>query len=390
MPDANGDSRFLEALLPHVERIGRLSLAGYSSIEAVADDFPKFFASSMPNLTSLELQQAAEPVGLFPPDNSSTPPPFLNVSKLESLSLTRPPLYPPLFVTTSLVELKLIGCATSFLFGTFLGLLVSNPNLELVALDIRFVRDSVETAPAKMVPLSLLRHLSITCSNAIDSKGSLSCISIPPGVRLEVTFTRPDQPAELGAFLPSPTTVVQDFLGPINTIKTQFSPWEIRLFGIGSSFTFRSPDGPRPNVHPELQLFPGTVVREFYTNICPLNYNMVGLSWTMRQLPALETLAFSKTEFHSELLSALTKEPVLCPALRTIAFLDCGINSDLVKGLGEAITKRGNLMATRLYRVVIVDSTGTKLPDLASIKQLKKSVPCVEVKVDDELSDLVW
>ena len=107
----------------------------------------------------------------------------------------------------------------------------------------------------------------------------------------------------------------------------------------------------------------------------------------MAQLPALEILAISQTPFPRCLPSALTEEPVLCPALRTIAFLDCGINSSTIKELGEAITKRRDSTTARLYRVVVVNSTAA-LPDLASIKQLRKCVPCVEVRVDDKLPDL--
>jgi len=44
-------------------------------------------------------------------------------------------------------------------------------------------------------------------------------------------------------------------------------------------------------------------------------------------------------------------------------------------------------MAARLHRVVIVNSTGTPL-DVASIRQLRESVPNVEIRVDDKLPDL--
>jgi hypothetical protein len=102
----------------------------------------------------------------------------------------------------------------------------------------------------------------------------------------------------------------------------------------------------------------------------------------------LETLAFSKTVFPPGLLSALTQEPVLCPALRTIAFFDCDINSDIIKELGEAVTRRRDSTAARLHRVVIVSSTETP-PNVKAIQQLRKSVPCVDVRVDDKLPDLL-
>ena len=387
VPDSKGDETFLNALLPHVPRIGSLRLTGYSSAETLADDLPGFFASPILRLTTLELQQTAVPTQLFPSDHSPIPPPFLVVSKLKSLSLTQTPLYPTLFNITSLVELKLIGYTNPFHFGTFLELLISNPSLELVVLDIQFTMSSVVIPPARKAPLPRLQHLSITCFHPIDSRGLLSCISLPRGVHLDVQYlTQMDQPPQLGSFLPSPPTSIHDLLAPITTIKTQLTPQEFHLSGNGSVFTFRSPNTPR-TVHWELMLFPCAGVRELHTNIYPFGYNDVGISRVLAMLPALETLAISKTPFPHGLLSALTEVPVLCPALRTIAFFDGDINSSIIKELGEAITKRRDSTTTRLYRVVIVNSTGAP-PDLTSIKQLRKCVPCVEVRVDDKLPDL--
>ena len=193
VPDSKGDETFLNSLLPHVPRIGSLRLTGYSSVETLADDLPGFFATPMLRLVSLELQQTAEPAQLFPSAHSPIPPLFLAVAELKSLSLTQTPLYHTLFTITSLVELVLIGYTSPFHLDTFLGLLASNPGLELVVLDVQFVTSSVETPPATKVPLPRLQHLSITCSKAIDSRGLLSSISLPRGVHLEVEFT-PNQP----------------------------------------------------------------------------------------------------------------------------------------------------------------------------------------------------
>jgi hypothetical protein len=151
-------------------------------------------------------------------------------------------------------------------------------------------------------------------------------------------------------------------------------------------FTFRSPDT-HPNTYRELGLFPITAVRELHTNIRPYVYTGTGLTRILEVLPALEILAISKTAFPVGLLSALTQEPVLGPALKTIAFFDCDIDSGIIKDLGEAIAKRRDSAGARLYRVVIVSSTTIPL-DLASIQQLRNFVPCVEVRMDDKLPDL--
>ena len=384
--DIRSDEDFLEPLLPQTSRIGSLRLAGYSTIETVAGDLPGFFHSSMQNLTSLELQQTTESAELFPLNGTPIPPIFQNVARLESLRLTRTPLYPTLLSITSLRELKLLGYTSLFRFGTFLGLLKSNPGLECVALDIQFFPDSVKATSAGKVHLPRIRFLSITCSKPIDPKGLLSSISLPRGVHLEVVSTQADQSIKLGSFLPSPPTALLELLAPITTIKTRLIPQELHIFGNGSVFTFRSPKF-LFDIHTELELFPGAAVRELYTSVGPRTYTVNGLSGPLRLLPALETLAFSNTAFPLGLLSALTEKPVLCPALKTLAFFDCRIDSSVMNKLGEAITERRNSMAARLYRVVIVNSTGTP-PDLASIRELRKSVPCVEARVDDKLPDL--
>ena len=384
--DIRSDKGFLESLLPQISRIGRLRLTGYSFIEAATDNLPGFFDSPMPDLTSLDLQQTIEPTELFPSDKVPTPPVFRNVRKLESLRLIRTPLYPALFSVASLGELKLLGYTSPFHFGTFLGFLESNPDLKRVVLDIQFIADSVEMASASKISLPRLQHLSTTCSKPIDSKGLLSSISLPRGVHLEVVSTHPDPSAKLGSFLPSPLTPILELLTPITTIKTQLTPQGFRLSGNGSTFAFRSTQDTN-DAHAELRLFPGANVRELYTNIHPFGYSDRTLFWMLEQLPALETLAFSNTMCPGGLPSALTKEPILCPALKTVAFLDSSITSDTIKTLGEAIEKRKDSIAARLYRVVIVDSTG-RPPDLASIQQLRRCVPCVEVRTDDKLPDL--
>ena len=78
----------------------------------------------------------------------------------------------------------------------------------------------------------------------------------------------------------------------------------------------------------------------------------------------------------------------MCPVLRSIAFFNCEVNTDCVERLGEAIAKRRGPTAAR---VVIVVSTAIP-PDLTSGERLRKSAPCMEVGVCDELPgfSLVW
>jgi len=240
--DVKSDEDFLKPLLPHTPRIGSLRLVGFASTEIVTDDLPGFFSSPMPNLTSLELQQTTEPAEVFPLSEATVPPAFQNTARLVSLHLTRTPLYPTLFNISSLRELKLLGYASPFDFGAFIRFLDSNLDLEYVALDVQFITDSVETACTRKVTLSRLQHLSITCSKAIDSKGLLSCISLPRGANVEVIFTGTGASVELEPFLPSPPTPIRELLAPITAVKSQQTPRELRLSGNGSAFTFRSPE----------------------------------------------------------------------------------------------------------------------------------------------------
>ena len=209
VPDIKNGEDFLESLIPQTSRIGRLRLSGYSTIETVADDLPGFLGSSMPNLTSLNLQQTTEPAELFPSREAPVPSLFQNVAKLESLCLARTPLYPAVLSATSLRELKLLGYANPFHFGTFLGLLDANPGLERVVLDIQFITGSVKIEPARKVVLPRLQVLSITCSKPIDSKGLLSCIPPTRGARVEVIASQLDQSAKFSSYLPSPPTHIE-------------------------------------------------------------------------------------------------------------------------------------------------------------------------------------
>ena len=135
-------------------------------------------------------------------------------------------------------------------------------------------------------------------------------------------------------------------------------------------------------------LFSITLVRELYVDHHPYKFGDLHLSTVMEFLPALEILAISRAAvFPVGLLSALTKEPALCPALKTIAFFDCDIGPGAMEKLGKALARRRDSAAAWVYRVVIVNST-EMMPGCASVQQLRKIVPCVDVRMDDKLPDL--
>ena len=341
VPEVKGDLEFINALSPHVARVAHLSLAGYPTIEAVANDLPNLLTSPMPNLTSLELQQVEEPAELFPSNGAHIPPIFQEVSKLKSLCLTRTPIYPALFNIASLVELKLIGYTRPFLFGTSVGFLASNNDLETVVLDVKFVEGSVWRIPTRMVPLARLRHLTITCTNPTDAKGLLSCISLHIGTRLEVFCSHWVSP---DSYLPSPPTPVQKILTPITVIKLQNTPWEFHAFGDNGSFSFRTSQAILRI--PDLLLFPTYSVREFHVNNAPWTFTPVFLVLTLGRLPALETLVITNTtSWATGTFESLAVQPLLCPSLKTIVFFDCTLTPEVMKELEGVVEKRKGMEA---------------------------------------------
>ena len=385
IPDVRGNLGFLEALMPHMARVAHLSLAGYSSIETVADELPSLFTSPTPDLTSLELQQTPEPVELFPPRTATVPPVFQKVSKLKSLHLTRTPLYPPLFGIPSLVELKLIGYTNPFNFMTFMEFLASNPNLETVFLDIGFMEGSTRLAPVRMVSLVRLRRLSITRAKPNDAKRLLSNISLPRGTSLEVSCLHW---TSLGLCLPSPPTPIHRLLTPIIAIRIRASPREIHVFGSnGGIFSFRCP-GNESFFKSELDPFPITSVREFHVEVASWTFTPALLDSLLTRLPALETLTIANAaSWAAGTFDSLAGQPPLCPSLKTIAFFNCGFSPQALKEFGGVVAKRKGSEAAWLYRVVIVSNT-RPLPDYTMIQQLRQHVPCVNVGVDDKLPDL--
>ena len=383
--DVREDEDFLQALLPHTSRISHLSLTKYSSIEKVADDLPSFSASLMPNLTSLELEQTEEPTESFPSDEVPAHPLFQNVSKLKSLHLTRTPLYPVVMSVTSLVELKLVGHTIPF--GKFIGFLHSNPNLELVTLDLQFTRVSAGIAPEKVASLPRLRRLVFTCGSATDARGLFSCVSLRRGVQIAIQGSQTNPCADLASFLPHPPTPTHQLLTPITVIKDQTSPRWLRMFSDDGQLSFRSPKTPS-KMYDEFSLFVTGTVREFHVEIYRLDPDGGRLAWPLARLPALEALVLSGTRLSPGSLSLLEKEPILCPSLRTIAFFDCEVTGDVVRELEEVLTKRRGSTAARLHRVVIVNNTRA-LPDLQLVHRLRKFVPRVDIGVGDELPDLL-
>jgi len=381
--DAEGCKGFLQALLPHVPRISHLSLTGYAPVTDVENILPGFFASPMLNLTSLELEQAGYSTEFFPSRGTPAPQLFQNISKLKSLHLGRTPLYPVLYNIESLVELK--AAYDRAPFQKFIGFLESNPNLEAIDLHITFAEAPASVTPERVVSFPRLKRLALTCDNAVDSRALLSYLSLPQGINLDIYGSMRNSCGDLASFLPCPPTLIQDCLAPITTVKCLRSV-ALHLFSNDGSFSFRNHILPS-KLCEEFNLFPTGAVREFHLH-CRSYRDQGQLSWPLERLPALEALAFDRTSVVPGFLSALTKKPILCPSLKTIAFLNCMVSRETIDELEEVLAKRENSDASRLHRVVIVYGI-YELPRSDMIIRLQRLVPRVDIMVGDELPDLL-
>jgi len=384
--DIKGDKYFLRALIPHASRISGLSLTGYSSIESVVDDLPGLFTSPTPPLTSLGLEQTDQLAEAFPSDEVSTPPLFRNLSNLRTLHFVRTPLYPAVFSIASLVELKLVDYTSPFHFREFIEFLQSNSDLELVTLDLQFSEDSTQISPERKASLPQLRHLTFTCGDATDARALLSWVSLRRGSHITIRGSQSNPCVTLASFLPSPPTSIQELLTPITAIKYCSARW-LHIFGGEGQFSFQ-PSKRTPKLYEGFNLFIKKAVREFHIGAYNLDSSRAYLSWPLQYLPALEVLVLSETHLPPGSLSALAKEDPLCPSLKTITFFDCEVTEDIIDELEEVLSKRRNSTATRLYRVVIVNTTHD-LPSLQLIHRLRKFVPRVDVGVGDELPALL-
>ena len=340
VPDIEGDKRFLKTLVPHLPRISNLSLIGFSSVEDLIDDLPGFFGSKTRKLrvTALELEQTWEQIEWFPSNRTPRPPLFRNISKLKSLHLTQIPFYPALYRLPALIELKLVGYR-SIPFKKFIEFLGSNGALETVVLDLGFVGAASPVAPEVKASLPRLRRLAFTCASAGDARGLLSCVTLPRGIHITIQASQSNPCVDLVSFLPHPPTPIRHLLGPITVVKDQATPWEVRLLSDNGRFSFRSPKTPSMPFG-EFTLFATDTVREFHVNAHELVPGGGNLSWPLKRLPALEVLALSKMRLPRGSFSALAKEPVLCPPLKTLALFDCEMSTDVTRELEGILTKR--------------------------------------------------
>ena len=313
--DIKSDKCFLQTLLPHLHRISNISLTGY--VEPYGDIqkiFAGLFVSPMPNITSLSLDFPRIPPHFIPSD------------------------------IKSLVELKLAHYCDPF--QNLIELLESNPNLEVVELDIGSwsAEASGSTTQERAVSLPRLQHLEITCGHPSEARTLFSSLSLPRGVKIGVQGSNLNPCVDLAPFLPHPPTPIRDVLAPVTTIKyLRYVGGGVHLFGNGGSFSFHSGESPG-KMYEGMNLFAIGAVRE-------LHIGRKDLNWPLKRLSALEALVIIRSDLDPGFLYPLMK-----PSLKTIAFFDCVVTQKTIDELKKVAEKRGQSeTAVRLYRVVVVN-----------------------------------
>ena len=135
------------------------------------------------------------------------------------------------------------------------------------------------------------------------------------------------------------------------------------------------------NLYEEFDLFATGSVREVHLHL----YSSSRPALPLGRLPALEAFVIHQTDCGWN-LSVLTEKPVICPSLKTIAFLDCW--EIPINKLKAVLVKREHSIAARLHRVVIANHT-YQFPKPGLVARLRMLVPRVDVVAGDELPDLL-
>ena len=108
----------------------------------------------------------------------------------------------------------------------------------------------------------------------------------------------------------------------------------------------------------------------------------------LASFPALETFAIECDIQHnndvSDAFSPLMSNPSAYPSLKPLAFLNCVITDEFMKGLTRFASRRKETASAGLHRVVIAHGLG-RFPNVANIQALERNVPVVEVRYGNEL-----
>ena len=357
------DHEFRDLIAPYIQNIETLLFDGLEAIEDLTQILPNF-PQSTPNLRTLVLgtlggepgwDPSADPFELFP-------------DTLRSLTLYDIPLYPSFLKLKTLTKLSLNYYTDLTPLETVLDFLEGNQSLENVDLVIDF---PTWMSRGRTVILGRLRHLSITSSDVLIAGTLISRIPLQGGAHLEVSFR--DNGRGMGLYeimhrislaplIPPPTFMEYGSLTPM-----------VRLVGPNGSFSYHH-EGSRGVPFDDLCELPLANIRELR-----LAHRDPSIEFHPPSFPVLETLTVQNGTDVSHLFSALFPNPSFPPYLKTLGFLDCDITEEFMEELSQFASDRKKTTSAWLHRVVIVHQEG-KFPSVASIRELEKHIPIVDVQ----------
>ena len=361
---------FLDRLLPHIHNTVDLSCIGFYSMPEFVRALPNF-PKSMPALQSLTLMCSGQD------DRSDFTGPFdfSTHNTLRKLSLSSIPLFPSILSLRTLTEFSLVDDEFETPIDTLLSFLEENRSLESVHLEIQFVKPSLRRSRRQAPIGNRLRRLSITGYDADGIQTLISYITLRPGAALTIReYHQYDENIGLTRILSGiSTTHLSNLLSP-TFMEYRTSPRSIQLLGPNGRFSYDShPDS--EDLFAELPLLPLADVREL--RLEPRGSWSLMRRFRLAFFPSLEILC---VKYGSDIsfLSPSPSDPTPSPMPKVLAFLDCDITVGFMAELMRVAFDRRNNTSAPLCRIVIVNSKG-HFPSVASIEQLRKCVPMVEV-----------
>ena len=372
------DPQFLDYLAPHLQNTETLGVTGILS----ADDILFFTQHPMTNLRSLSLWD--ETAGNW---ELSIDPFESSRYTLRHLDLFGVPLYPSLLDIRTLTKLELLDYHCKLQLDTLLDFLEENRSLTSVVLRIGFIEPSLRS-PRRRTPIrNRLRHLEITCYDAMDGRALLSNIALSKGAELKFTCQDNfDVHGKVNDVLSGiSTTHLSNLLSP-TVLRYHVKPMAIGLIGPNGTASFVNHCGSDvPFV--EFPRLPLTNIRRFDLNTT--NWKSIppppdpGAFHHLSFFPTLETFTVEGETNLSYLLSALLSNPPALPSLKILAFLDCAVTEEFMEELIRFASDRKKTASAWLHRVLFVDQDG-EFPSAASIHRLERIVTIVDVRVDSK------
>jgi hypothetical protein len=385
-----GDHWLAGVLMPYLQNINTLRVSCVPSIEfkTILPNFPR----STPNLQSLTVICWGNWWGGLINSTGAIDPFDTSVRTLKHLSLFKLPLHPSLLKLRTLTELDLHDFHCKLHLDTLLDFLEKNHSLESATLEIRFIEPSLHSSRRQTPIKNRLRYLQIVCSDTAEGQALISGIALPKGATLEVHGC-PTSGSGVG---------VNDILSGISTTHLSNLPSptfmeyhaytrDIRLVGPNGSARFCTRSCSEiPFV--EFPLLP-------LANIRRLHFDTRW--WDMIQppqdpavfhhlsfFPALETLTIAYNTDLSHLLSTLFSNPASSSSLEGVVLLGCSITEKFMEELTQFASDRRDTTSTWLRCVVIHDREGG-FPS-ASVRNLEKYVPVVDVRIVKEIQTPPW